>query len=182
MFLFLVRHAHAVTEEEDSTRPLSSRGISTTHQLADFFRQNGAFIPVQVWHSPLRRSRETAEILARALHRDAVLVETPGLLPEDDVGEIAEHLASFTSTQPLAIVGHEPHLSALATLLVRGKPHPAAFTLKKAAVLALERTHEVHKKSGEPRWIVNWQIAPSLLPPRDPQPIIPAIPGNLPIS
>ncbi len=182
MFLYLVRHAHAVTEEHDLTRPLSPRGVETALLLADFFRENRAFCPLQVWHSPLRRARETAEILTRSLQLDAGLVETPGLLPEDEVEEIAIRLAAFTSNQPLAIVGHEPHLSALATLLVRGKPHPTAFTLKKGAVLALERTSEVHKKTGEPRWVVSWQISPHLLPRRISQPIPPGAAVNSPPS
>lgn len=164
MLLYLVRHAHAVSEEQEASRPLSSRGIDYTRRLAEFFRQNGAFAPFQLWHSPLLRSRETAEILVRGLNLDCGLVETTDLLPEDDPEETAVRLAALISTQPLAIVGHEPHLSHLATRLVRGRSHPPAFQFKKGGVLALERTEEVHKKSGEPRWVVSWHLSPSLLP------------------
>ena len=165
MLLYLVRHAHAVSEEEDSTRPLSSRGVADTRRLAEFFRTNRAFAPAQLWHSPLRRSRETATILADELKLDRALVETSDLRPDDDPEEIAKRIAAFSADQPaIAIVGHEPHHSALATLHVRGKTRPASIVMKKAAVLALERTDETHRKSGEPRWLVAWHLSPALLP------------------
>ena len=163
MLLYLVRHAHAVSEEQDGSRPLSSRGIECTRSLAQFFKQNGAFAPAQLWHSPLRRSRETAQILIAELNLDCGMVETSDLLPEDDPEETAARLAALIGTQPLAIVGHEPHLSRLATVLVRGRSHPPAFVIKKGAVLALERTDEVHKKTGDPRWAVVWHFTPALL-------------------
>ena len=164
MLLYLVRHAHAVREEEDPARPLSPRGRDEAEKLAAFFRANGAFAPAQIWHSPLLRARQTAELLAAGLSFDGALVETPDLLPEDNPGELLARLEAYTSARTLAVVGHEPHLSALATLLVRGKKRPVAFDLKKGAVLALERTDERHKRTGEPRWMVQWQITPALLP------------------
>lgn len=165
MLLYLVRHAHAVSDEENPARPLSSRGREDARRLAEFFQANHFFVPHQIWHSPLLRARETAEIFRRTLNLESGLVETPGLMPEDEVEEIAARLASFMSTQPLALVGHEPHLSALATLLVRGKPHPAAFEMKKGAILALERTDEVHRKTGEPRWVAIWHVVPGMIRP-----------------
>ena len=67
MRLYLVRHAHAVPEEENARRPLSARGRKTVRQIAAFFRANGALQPGHVWHSPHWRARETAEIQARGL-------------------------------------------------------------------------------------------------------------------
>lgn len=170
MLLFLVRHAHAVAGEQDAARPLSPRGIEDTRKLAAFFQQNGVFAPVQLWHSPLRRARETAELLVRELKLEGVLMETVGLQPEDDPAEIAERVSKFSGTDSVAIVGHEPHLSALATMLIRGKSLPVAFELKKGGVIALERIDEVHKKTGLPRWVVRWQISPRLLGPRSETP------------
>ena len=165
MRLYLIRHAHAVSEQENPSRPLSPRGRLDTARLASWLRANRALDPSQLWHSPLERSRETAAILAHGLDLDTVIVETPGLLPEDDPTEMAERLETFPSAANLALVGHEPHLSALATLLVRGKRKPAAFEIKKGAVLALEPSGDVHKRTGRPRWHVCWHISPELLTP-----------------
>ena len=163
MPIYLVRHAHAVTEKENPTRPLSERGRDEVRRLAAFFRENGNFRPSQVWHSPLARSRETAERLHAGLMMDVPLVEVPGLLGEDEPHEIATRLASLDSSVSIALVGHEPHLSALATLLLRGKTHPVVVELKKGAVFALKRTDHVHKKTGEIRWLGLWLVVPELI-------------------
>jgi phosphohistidine phosphatase len=168
MRLYLIRHAHALSEEENPSRPLSPRGRLDTARIAAWFKTNRALDPAQLWHSPLERARETAAILAHGLDLDAVILETSGLLPEDDPAEIAERLETFPPSTNLALVGHEPHLSALATLLIRGKRKPAAFELKKGAVLALEPSGDVHKRTGRPRWHVCWHISPELLPPSAP--------------
>lgn len=187
MLLHLVRHAHAVTEAENPSRPLSARGRGEAARLARFFAGNGCFKPAQLWHSPLLRSRETADELIKRLALDAVVVETPGLLPDDDPHEVAERLQLHPKDRgDLAIVGHEPHLSALASLLVRGKKSPHLFTLKKCAALALELTDHEHKKTGFARWSVRWQVSPELLPavtimlPIAPPPAAPAVPQAAP--
>ena len=165
MPLYLIRHAHAVAADDDSSRPLSRRGREECAQLVAFFQHNGALRPAHLWHSPLTRTLETARLLADGLKLDHALVETPGLLPEDDPSEIADRIGKIDTIEDLALVGHEPYLSALATLLVRGKPHPAAFDMKKGAVLALVPTDELHKKTGRLRWQVLWQVIPELLGP-----------------
>ncbi len=167
MLLHLVRHAHALAEEEDKTRPLSPRGRGEVARLARFLGSSGVFRPAHVWHSPLLRSRQTADDLAaRLLLIDALRVEIPGLLPEDDPRELAERLHLHPKDRgDIAVVGHEPHLSALASLLVRGKARPDLFILKKCALLTLELTEAAHKKTGHARWRVRWHISPELLPP-----------------
>lgn len=163
MNLFLIRHAHAVTADENAERPLSERGRADLQRVAAFFRTNGLLRPAQLWHSPLMRARETAELLDEGLMLEGVRVETIGLMPEDAPEEMARRLAEYPTTHDLALVGHEPHLSALATLLVRDKSKPVIFHLRKGAVIALERDDAVHKNSGLPRWQVSWHFSPELL-------------------
>ena len=167
MLLHLVRHAHALREEEDKARPLSPRGRGEVARLARFLGVCGVFRPAQIWHSPLARSRQTADDLAaRLLLVEALRVEIPGLLPEDDPRELSDRIHLHPKDRgDLAIIGHEPHLSALASLLVRGKARPDLFVLKKSALLTLELTEAAHKKTGHARWIVRWHLSPELLPP-----------------
>jgi phosphohistidine phosphatase len=164
MKLFLARHGHALAETEDPRRPLSVRGRKTTRLVAAFLRNSGALAGVNaVWHSPLLRAKETAELLVRELGLEARLVETEGLLPEDDPAVIADRLQRMD--EPVLIVGHEPYLGMLATLLIRDREQPVAFDVKKSAVLALEPSDERHKKSGRTQWNVRWYLSPELLQP-----------------
>jgi len=162
MKLFLVRHSHALAETDDPRRPLSAQGRETTRRVAAFFQENGALASVRaIWHSPLLRAKETAELLIAGLGLDALLVEAPGLLPEDDPAWVADRLDQ--ADQTVLIVGHEPQLGSLATLLVRGKVRPVGFDIKKTAVLALEKGGGNHKKSGRSCWRVRWHFSPELL-------------------
>jgi len=153
MRLFLLRHAHAVSADEDPLRPLSDRGRKQVRRLAAFLRKSRALTCAELWHSPLARSIETAEGLVQHLRLAARLVRVPDLEGEDDPQRIAARLRSRRTS--LALVGHEPHLSALASLLVAGHAGPACFVLRKSAVLALERNRGV--------WSVAWQLSPELL-------------------
>ncbi len=157
-----MRHAHALEDKDDAKRRLSAQGREVTRQVADFFQGKPALAGVHaVWHSPLLRARETAECLVQGLGLDVLLVETSGLQPDDDPAVVAQRLDRLD--QSVLIVGHEPQLGALATLLVRDKVKPVGFKFKKGAVLALESSGGSHKKSGRTRWCVCWHFSPELL-------------------
>lgn len=161
--LYLIRHAHAVPAGEDPLRPLSLAGVTECTRLVRFFAGNGRFAPAQVWHSPLARSRETAGHLLTGLKLSAPRVEIPGILGGDDPKLILARINALPAGTEIALVGHDPHLTRLATLLVRGKSRPAFCEFKKGAMLALERTDSRHKRTGLPRWSVRWFLPPQLL-------------------
>ncbi len=153
MALYIIRHAHAVEAEEDLARPLSKRGRRQVRELAAFLRKTEALDVPEVWHSPLVRSRETAELLVKHLRIEARLVEVEGISVEDNPAVVAERLNA--RTESLAVVGHEPHLSGLLSLLIAGRAEPARFLVKKCAAIALERIEGV--------WAVRWQVSPEIL-------------------
>jgi phosphohistidine phosphatase len=153
MNVYLVRHAHAVGADEDPVRPLSPRGRDQVLALADFLRRSGQFLPVEVWHSPLMRSRQTAELLVRQMRLAAPLTLMPDLEPEDDPRAALRRIRA--TTHSVAIVGHEPHLSALATLLIGSRSALPLFVMKKCAALAFEGL--------EAHWSVRWHISPDLI-------------------
>lgn len=154
MLLYLIRHAHAVDAAEDPERPLSRRGIAQVRALTNFLKGSDEFAPDEIWHSPLLRSQETAELLKQGLRLKATPLLVPGLEPDDDPAAIARRLTQANAS--VAIVGHEPHLSALASLLVAGQASPPRFVMKKGSILALEGL--------TPYWMVRWHLRPDLLP------------------
>lgn len=153
MELFLIRHAHALDGADDAARPLSAKGRSQVKRLAEFLRDADVFTPQEIWHSPLVRAMETAALLARHAGVEVPSREVAGLLPGDEPSAIVKQFARAPGR--LALVGHEPQLSALASLLVAGAASPPVFELKKCGVLALE---------GAGRWWrARWQISPAVL-------------------
>ena len=153
MLLYLIRHAEAVDSLPDAERALSARGRHQINLLAGFLARSRAFAPQEIWHSPYVRARDTALALTQELRTKTPLREVPGITPDDDPAAVLALLAD--ERRPVALVGHEPHLSALASLLVTGSAQPVAFALKKATILALERAGA--------RWIVRWHVEPGLL-------------------
>ena len=153
MHIYLIRHAHALDGENDAARPLSPKGRKQIRSMARLLREAGVFEAGEIWHSPLRRAHETAGVLVKRLQCRARLKEVSGLKPDDTADMIAEKLGDMR--RPVAVVGHEPHLSALASLLVVGSASPVHFKMKKCAVLRLDRV------GGG--WSVRWHISPELL-------------------
>ncbi|MFI5358187.1 MAG: phosphohistidine phosphatase SixA [Opitutales bacterium] len=153
MEIFIIRHAHALKGDDDAARPLSRRGRAQIRTTARFLKRAGGLEVGELWHSPLVRARDTAVAMAKQLGLDVPLVEVAELGPGHDPALVAARLAK--QRESVAIVGHEPHLSALASLLVTGRAEPPVFVLRKCAVLALGRERG--------RWAVLWQITPGLL-------------------
>ena len=160
MLLRLIRHGHALSADEDSARPLSAQGRDDVVKLAAFLRTSGYAAPGLIWYSPFRRARETASLLAQHSGRQVMLVGKSFLTPGADPEKIARLLAELPPNADLAIVGHEPHLGLLATLLVTGTATPVKFALEKAGVLTLEPAPGTHAASGFARWEVRDQYAP----------------------
>lgn len=153
MTIYLVRHAHAVDQAPDHSRPLSERGHEQVRVLGRFLRASEGFAPEEIWHSSLLRAKETAELLTRHAKLEGRQREVAGLRPEDNPAGIARELAGITRS--VAVVGHEPHLSTLATLLVTGSAEPVVFVMKKCSALALERA------GGQ--WLVRWHVHAGLI-------------------
>jgi phosphohistidine phosphatase len=154
MELYLIRHAQALDSPDDASRVLSPRGRAQVESVAKFFRTNARLQPEEVWHSPLVRARETAELLKAGLGWRMPFVETELLEPESDPHAVARRLQA--ASRSLALVAHEPLLSALGTLLVKGTPWPLAFTMRTAEVLALAPVG-----AGSPgRWVEKWHVGP----------------------
>ncbi len=150
MQIYLIRHAHAEDGEDDAARRLSAKGRRQAGKMAAFLKKGGLVSAREFWHSPLVRARQTAELLAEKLGTNPKLVAMAGLEPWVDPARLAKRLDKVR--RPVAVVGHEPHLSTLATLLVTGCARPPVVVMKKCAVLALECTDH--------GWVVRWLLSP----------------------
>jgi phosphohistidine phosphatase len=127
----LVHHADAVGPGLDSQRPLSDIGRSQAERLAVRARELG-IRPDVIWHSGKVRSRQTAEPFLRACNPFADFRMVRGLRSDDPVEWMRDELAA--ETREVLLVGHMPHIAALAQTLV-----PAAASFPLHGLVAVER-------------------------------------------
>lgn len=139
MKLLIVRHAAAVPRGTpgiaDDDRPLTPRG-KTKFRVAAKGLARIVDRPDLLLTSPLPRAKATAEIAALAFKRVEPRIE-PALAGETVEGIVAA-LRKLPAAQTVAIVGHEPVLSALlAHFLGVARPERVPFKKGGAALVDL---------------------------------------------
>jgi phosphohistidine phosphatase len=152
MTLFLVQHGEARLGNEDSERSLTDHGAKTVSRVADWAARIGIKVD-QIRHSGKLRAEQTATIFAKKLDTPNGVIGVKGLNPNDEVTPVAESLHS--EQEPILIVGHLPHLSRLAGMLVTGNPDNMVVRFRDVGIVCLCR----HEES----WAIDWVMQPDLL-------------------
>jgi phosphohistidine phosphatase len=138
MKLTIIRHAIAVAAGSegmsDDERPLTSKGRRRFQEVARGLAEI-CEPPDVLLTSPLPRAAETAAIAAAAWGDVAVISEP--VLAQGSVDQILAVLARQSPDQHVAIVGHEPTLSALLARLL-GSGTGERFAFRKGGVAHLE--------------------------------------------
>lgn len=137
--LYLIRHGLAGergTVANDDKRPLTEEGKKKTRQVAKRLRELGLQFDL-ILTSPLVRAQQTADILME-MGLSPTLEQADFLAHGGSIDAWLDWLRSWNKPEQarLALVGHEPELSAWAEILLWGE-EKGTLTLKKAGVLAL---------------------------------------------
>ncbi|MEA2626009.1 MAG: phosphohistidine phosphatase [Candidatus Binatota bacterium] len=161
MRLYVVRHA--IAEERatggggDAARALTEEGRKKMERATAGLAAIGVRAAT-VLTSPIRRARETAEILARGLGapsvEDMTELSTGGAPPQ-----VLGALRRRAPTSPVAIVGHQPTLGALVSLVLTGSSSALRLDLKKGAVVCLELDFAARSSDAT----LLWMLAPKQL-------------------
>jgi phosphohistidine phosphatase len=151
--LYLVQHAEASREEEDPSRGLTDKGVRDIGRTAVF----AAKLPVrlkQILHSGKKRALQTAEILGEYLVPEEGISETSGLSPMDDPQIWAERISAIGDN--IMLVGHLPHLSRFASLLLCGDKNRRLLDFEMGGIVCLRR-------EGDCNWTLDWMIVPEVI-------------------
>ena len=137
MEILIVRHGHAVDEAPglgDAGRWLTGKGRKVTRKVSKWLADDPDRVPTEIWTSPLVRAVQTAEIIAEKLAlTDNVLVAAE-LSPAHDPRELLKRFSEHSGAGQIAVVGHEPGLSMVATALLGDVAWPG---FKKSGVLGV---------------------------------------------
>ena len=119
--IILLRHAHAEPasgDETDLSRPLTANGAREAQAAGDWLKTHGAQ-PDVVLCSPSARIRETAaQVMARLAGGKETSIDTR--IYEATPGALIEVLEEHADADCVLLVGHNPGLETLVSLLTDG--------------------------------------------------------------
>lgn len=126
MELYILRHGLAMDRAEwsprkDCDRPLTGEGRRKMRRVAKAMRELDLEFD-WILSSPCARARETAEIAAGILKSRQRIRLCDELIPGRSAKDLAKLLVSRSKgMKRILIIGHEPFLSRLISLLLTGK-------------------------------------------------------------
>lgn len=155
MKLYLVRHGEAEegAGKSDAARELTARGRERMHQAALGMQRLGLkFDPLLT--SPVIRASATADIIASVYGNTVQPQELGALATSVDPADAVEVLARFTRPEAVMIVGHEPQLSRLVSLLLTGSGEMVHSQFKKGGCVALAVLEKIGRGDAELLWML----------------------------
>jgi len=154
MKLYLVQHAEAKSKQEDPDRPLSDKGLADIRKVAAYVAANASPHVSQIIHSGKTRAKQTAEVLAKALSPSERVDTSPDLAPLAEPSIWTGQLADAQSD--MMLVGHLPHMSKLAALLITQDQEQKVVNFQMGGVVCLARD-----EAGD--WSLQWMVTPEIV-------------------
>lgn len=152
--LYLVRHgiAHeASATTSDAERALTGEGKRRMKEAARALHTLEV-APALILTSPLRRARETAEILHQHGAPGAALKV---FQPLDNAHSAEEIVAALPHRTPeIMLVGHQPSMGELASYLLTGSPGLVPLPFKKGAIAAISLHTLPPRTPGTLEWFL----------------------------
>jgi len=154
MNVFLLRHGIAADpgSRNDSERPLTSEGRLKLLKVARGLRNLEVSFDI-ILSSPYSRARDTARLIAKCLNCRQLMME-PGLVPGGSARATIRRVNAL-KPQPenVLLVGHEPDLSRLISLLTAGHSG-IQMTMKKGGVCKLSVETLKHGRCARLEWLL----------------------------
>jgi phosphohistidine phosphatase len=159
MNVFILRHASAGVKRQnpllDLKRPLDKDGKSHCLHLAYVLNAMKVSFDLVV-SSPLKRSLQTAQLVATETGYEQRILISNGLLPEATAIQFQRLLRECAAYENVLVVGHNPNLSAfLGQLVGGGEDDLARIRLRKGSIakVSLQRGPGVLQTLIDPRTV-----------------------------
>jgi phosphohistidine phosphatase len=158
MNLYLLRHGIAVERgtpgyAKDADRPLTPEGERKLGQIAEAMQALDLAFDL-ILSSPYVRARQTAEIIAAALGARKKLEFSNSLACGGDTKDLVDHLKRLQpAPENVLLVGHEPYLSGLVSLLAAGTGS-CCVVLKKGGLCKLSTEALKHGRCAALEWLL----------------------------
>jgi phosphohistidine phosphatase len=156
MNLFILRHGKAADRgpkwRPDSTRPLTREGEKKMFAAARGIHSLKLSFDL-ILTSPYLRAFRTAEILGEVFEPKKVF-ETKNLIPEAEPRAVIDEInENFSGLGQIVLVGHEPFLSRLISMLLSGRDD-VSIELRKGGFCKLSIKTLVFDKCATLDWLL----------------------------
>ena len=158
MKIHVLRHGIAVVRDDldvknDSARQLTARGKRQLRQTAAAMKKMGLRFDL-ILSSPYLRAKQTAEIVAESLKLKKQLKFSDALAPDGSPKNLIRQLnESKPAPENVLLVGHEPYLSCLISLLTTGGMD-LAMDFKKGGLCKLETGKLNYDRCAALAWLL----------------------------
>jgi phosphohistidine phosphatase len=156
MDLFVLRHGEAgkrsASGGNDAKRSLTAAGEKEITEIAESFKKIGIDFDV-ILTSPLKRAKQTADLVARQFKAQKKMRQLQELSPEGSKSDLYHMLSSFREGTSLLVVGHNPYLSEMISEMVTDGKY-GRIDIKKGGVARIRVTNLTPKFKGELRWLI----------------------------
>lgn len=141
MQLLLIRHADAGDADptlwpDDTLRPLTEKGRKRQQRVTKRLARHD-LTPTLLLSSPWLRAWQTAQLTAEH-SRCPAPTACPALAADPSLRSLAAAIGRPPRDAIVALVGHEPWLGQLASLLLAGEARRLTISFPKSGVLGLE--------------------------------------------
>ena len=161
MDCILFRHGIALDPEDwdgaEAKRPLTPHGAEKAEQAARGLL-SVEVEPTHLLSSPYVRAFQTAERIREVLRTSFAIKRCNDLVPDAPPHLLFDRLAEMPPDACVICVGHEPHLSAAAGLMLGAGP-VAGLAFKKAGACCIRFEGTVKPGEG----ILRWWLMPAQL-------------------
>lgn len=152
--LYIIRHGLAEARGEaypdDSLRPLTADGIRRLKEIGQGLRALDVQFDAIVT-SPFVRTRQTAEVLARAVAGRPPITNEPALAAGASPQAVLAVLAKHAGRRRIALVGHAPDVGELAARLIGAR---SGLEFKKGAVCCIAVDALPPARAGALQWFL----------------------------
>jgi len=160
MEVYFLRHGEAgqrvPVAARDTERALTAAGRKEIEEVGEGMAELGLKFDV-VATSPLKRAKETAVIVNKALKRKPSVEEWAELAPEGNRNALYERLRKLRPDYAVMFVGHEPYLTtSIGEIVGRDGPGSSSvrIVLKKGGLAKVSLTGLNPRIAGELRWLL----------------------------
>ncbi len=160
MKVILVRHGEAENGgglNPDSGRSLTQKGSADIEKIGRFIRASHLKV-TQVFHSPYLRTRLTAEILSNEIGFEGEPISSSELSAGATCNDFLTCLASFSNSDTILLVGHNPDITQFAAKLLGNHQFSENIVFQPGSSMAINVAREKFDQGQ-----ILWAISPDLI-------------------